>query len=32
MLVTAILYVPVAMWFKEKTYIQDKDDLAVHSN
>ena len=32
MLVTAILYVPVAMWFKEKAYIQDKDDLAVHSN
>ena len=26
MLVTAILYVPVAMWFKERTYIQDEED------
>ena len=26
MLVTAIIFIPVAMWYKEKTYIQDAED------
>ncbi|MFT5685836.1 MAG: POT family proton-dependent oligopeptide transporter [Myxococcota bacterium] len=29
MLVTAILYIPVALWYKEKTYIQDENDAAT---
>jgi POT family proton-dependent oligopeptide transporter len=28
MLFTAILFVPVAMWYQEKTYIQDDEDLS----
>ncbi|MEC9465304.1 MAG: POT family MFS transporter, partial [Myxococcota bacterium] len=28
MLFTAILFVPVAMWYKEKTYIQDEDEVS----
>ena len=26
MAVTAVLFIPVAMWYKEKTYIQDEED------
>mgnify|MGYP001467402465 CR=1 FL=1 len=32
MLVTAVLFVPVAMWYKEKTYIQDEEADAESTN